>query len=54
MLELKLKQTKTGWLGYLGFDTPDFIPILAEINQDPIKLVELLWNAAKRKNIVLV
>lgn len=53
MLELKLKQTKTGWLGYLGFRSPNFMPVLAEMNQDPIKLAELLWNAAKRKNTVL-
>ncbi len=53
MLELKLKQTKTGWLGYLGLNSPNFMPILAEMNQDPIKLAELLWTAAKRKNTVL-
>lgn len=54
MLEIKLKQLKSGWIGYLGFNTPTFTPVLSEMNHDPIKIAELLWNAAKKRNTVLV
>lgn len=44
------------WIGYIGqvLNGNGFMPLLAEISNEPSTLFDSLWNAAKKRNMTCI